>query len=82
MTRVGGIENAWHIFVYCPYAFDCWREAGLLDYVQTVANSVDSLSPWLFQIFAGASEFNRGKIAMVLWGLWRHRNDKRWNNIE
>ncbi|XP_073308286.1 uncharacterized protein [Primulina huaijiensis] len=36
---------------------------------------------WLFQILSKAPESAVDKIAMVLWGIWRARNEKLWNRI-
>lgn len=54
------------------YAMDCWKEAGVFNHVQSVANSVESFSPWLFQVVMGANEMDKE--------IWRHHNKKRWNN--
>lgn len=58
---VVGIENAWHVFIHCPYALECWREAGIYDFVQSVADTVESFSQWLFKVLANASYLTKGK---------------------
>lgn len=60
---------------------ECWREAGLCNLVHYVEISLDSFAGWLFKFFQVATALQRGKTAMILWGIWRRRNNLAWNGV-
>ncbi|XP_075483817.1 uncharacterized protein LOC142523975 [Primulina tabacum] len=49
--------------------------------VLSLSNEAEGFVQWLFQILSKAPETAMDKIAMVLWGIWRARNEKLWNRI-
>ncbi|XVF52170.1 hypothetical protein PTKIN_Ptkin04bG0243400 [Pterospermum kingtungense] len=48
--------------------------------VTDTANRSDSFPELCFRLLAKLSAMDSAKFVMTLWGIWRFRNDKPWNN--
>ena len=70
------METDSHIFLSCPFAKSCWR---LID-LHSFADSNSSVFEW-FYVLVQRVQLDKVLVAsMVLWGLWRHRNEVCWQN--
>ena len=70
------METDFHVFISCPFSLSCWH---LLD-LQHLVNHGSSVFGW-FSNLVHSVLLEKVLIAgMVLWGLWRNRNDFCWNN--
>ncbi|XVE65706.1 hypothetical protein DITRI_Ditri08aG0021300 [Diplodiscus trichospermus] len=76
----GELENSWHSFINCSYAQQCWNLSGLSQRVNSVADDSEGMIEWLFKVMRSVSEDERCCIAVILWGIWRERNQRCWNN--
>ena len=38
-----GLENAWHIFIYCPFAISSWSKLNVRALIASMANTSESL---------------------------------------
>ncbi|XVF52726.1 hypothetical protein PTKIN_Ptkin05aG0041600 [Pterospermum kingtungense] len=74
------VENSWHLFVGCSYALNCWKHVHLEQTVLSCAESVDGFVEFMHKALATWSEVDLGKLAMVIWSIWRQRNCKLWKN--
>lgn len=74
------LESTWHIFVSCSYAKQCWVEANVTCIVDQNANDADGFTDWLFKVLQTGNKMELGKLAAVLWEIWRQRNNKLWTN--
>ncbi|XP_073015284.1 uncharacterized protein [Primulina eburnea] len=59
----------------------CWEELGIWNLVVSKSNEVEGFIQWLFKMFQQVDVESLENIAMVLWGIWRARNEKIWNRI-
>ncbi|XVE70735.1 hypothetical protein DITRI_Ditri10aG0094800 [Diplodiscus trichospermus] len=76
----GEIENSWHTFVNRPFARQCWRLSRLSHIVNTAADNSDGFVDWLFKVLHAVKDRELCSFAMTLWGIWRERNERLWNN--
>lgn len=68
------IEHMVHLFYDCSFAVGCWNHIGLMyDWSQT-----EFAPEWLIQKLSTATNEEKVKICVVLWGIWRWRNKKVW----
>lgn len=65
-----------HLEAACHFAKAVWNQVGLL----LPAFSDETFGGWLDRIFGTLSDDRRTKVAMVLWALWKTRNDLVWKN--
>lgn len=70
------IENSLHIFINCSHAQGCWTETGLNNVVNNFASKSHDFASWFFQVLAHADVWEMGRIAVILWQIWRSRNEK------
>ncbi|XVF64157.1 hypothetical protein PTKIN_Ptkin09bG0145200 [Pterospermum kingtungense] len=75
-----GLEQPWHVFITCSFAQDCWRVANLSVAVESCMDEVDSFHEWFFKMLATLQGFNVSKFVMVLWAIWKQRNEQLWSN--
>lgn len=69
------LENAWHLFVVYSYT-GTYVEGNLDFYLRLILLSVELMV--LLNVFSRFSDV--GKFSLVLWSIWRSRNDKVWND--
>jgi len=71
-------ENDWHVFIGCEEAKRVWREAWLWDKINNNSATANSLTECVFSLFCSCYEQVCSDIAIMLWYIWRRRNNKVW----
>jgi len=71
------IENAFHMFATCQVNEGCWEK---LNHKQRVDDFVLEVDSPIFKLLQGLRDQQRRRVAMLLWSIWRRRNEKLWNN--
>ncbi|KAK6164785.1 hypothetical protein DH2020_001649 [Rehmannia glutinosa] len=74
------LENNWHIFVACPFALCCWERAELFDLTQKFSGDIESFNQWFFDILSKVRVEVAAKFSIILWSIWRQRNEEFWNH--
>ncbi|XP_058775913.1 uncharacterized protein LOC131650213 [Vicia villosa] len=73
-------EDDWHVFVGCSETFSCWQSAGLNDIISPRLHSFQDLKSFIFDICLKDDRYTVGRVAVMLEGLWKNRNDFVWHN--
>ncbi|CAN1757082.1 Putative ribonuclease H protein At1g65750 [Linum perenne] len=73
-------EDYNHLFFDCPYATDCWEQAGLLIWINTIRTGTPRSDGRLQVILQAAQADSRDKAGIVLWGIWKERNRRVWRS--
>ncbi|XVF73428.1 hypothetical protein PTKIN_Ptkin12aG0201100 [Pterospermum kingtungense] len=76
------LENSWNLFIDCTFAQSCWQHIGLADKVNGLTSTADSFMEWLFAAIGALQDPVVGKIVMIIWSIWRERNERFWKNIQ
>ena len=71
-----GTEHYWHLFYDCPYSSSCWTAAN----VDKPTLTTDEFLVWLLKLIDVLDPDVMCSIAMILWCVWRQRNQKLWEN--
>ena len=69
-------EHYWHLFYNCPYSSSCWTVANVVKPTLTT----DEFPVWLLKLIDDLDPVVMCLIAMILWCVWRQRNQKLWEN--
>lgn len=75
-----GMENNWHLFISCRFAQDCWHESKLYDMIESSSLNAESFTELFFMLLSKLKGFEQTKFGMILWNIWRQRNDKVWTD--
>ncbi|CAN1173790.1 Putative ribonuclease H protein At1g65750 [Linum perenne] len=75
-----GSEDYNHLFYDCPYATDCWEQAGLLLWISAIRTGTPHSDGRLQMILQAAQADSRDKAGIVLWGIWKERNRQVWRS--
>lgn len=60
---------------------ECWHELKLSQIVINCAVNVDCFVDWVFKMLVVLDEGVVYRFRMVLWCIWRQRNNKLWNDV-
>ncbi|CAN1261991.1 Putative ribonuclease H protein At1g65750 [Linum perenne] len=71
-----------HLFVECPWVKDCWRITNMQWIVEAGIDTHHSIRDWLLGIIQANPMEVVQKVVMLMWAIWRERNDRVWNNKE
>ncbi|GAU43908.1 hypothetical protein TSUD_88810 [Trifolium subterraneum] len=74
------IEDEIHIFFRCAVARDSWCATGLSSVLHNDAYQQSNAMDRIFVVCSNESSAIVGRVAMLLWCIWRNRNDKLWND--
>ncbi|CAN0915917.1 Putative ribonuclease H protein At1g65750, partial [Linum grandiflorum] len=74
-------ESLEHLLFECPVALDCWKQAGLWQWMVDTRTQTQDIRAWIFHILQTGAEFNIQRAAMVVWAVWRERNERIWNFV-
>ncbi|KAM7491307.1 hypothetical protein LguiA_034228 [Lonicera macranthoides] len=69
------MEDASHAFILCPAAKRVWASSSVGDRLF----GFSSLIQWLSDLQSSSSTEDFFIVAMILWALWKRRNDVVWN---
>ncbi|XP_057809101.1 uncharacterized protein LOC131023575 [Salvia miltiorrhiza] len=72
-------KNLWHVFLFCPFAEDCWRASHLQAFISNIISGSDSFVMALFLIIGSSNEDVKTKVCMLFWQIWKERNAVVWN---
>uniref|UniRef100_A0A803PWI0 Uncharacterized protein n=1 Tax=Cannabis sativa TaxID=3483 RepID=A0A803PWI0_CANSA len=70
-------EIALHVLVRCNFAQDCWRQTS----VPVVAPAAMTFTSWFEEGMDQWSDAKCVEAAMILWSVWKLRNDVVWSSI-
>ena len=71
-----GHEHYWHLFYDCTYLSSCWAATNVVKPTLTT----DEFPVWLLKLIDALDLDVMCSIAMILWCVWRQRNQKLWEN--
>ncbi|GAU22779.1 hypothetical protein TSUD_142180 [Trifolium subterraneum] len=74
------IEDELHIFFRCAVARDSWSAAGLSSVLHNAMYQQTNVMDRIFAICSNESSDTVGRVAILLWCIWKNRNDKLWND--
>ncbi|GAU43270.1 hypothetical protein TSUD_36200 [Trifolium subterraneum] len=74
------IEDELHIFFRCAVAQDSWSAAGLSSVLHNATYQQTNAMDRIFAICSNESSDTVGRVAILLWCIWKNRNDKLWND--
>ena len=69
-------ETLVRCFLKCPYMISCWNCIQL----EIPVSDPTSLGDWFMGILDRRDQEFARKVGSILWGIWRQRNSKLWNN--
>ncbi|CAN1287781.1 Putative ribonuclease H protein At1g65750 [Linum perenne] len=72
-------EDTKHLFLTCEVARSCWRVANAEELVTGAVVEDNDWCRWCMETIRTASEDKITCMAAVVWGLWKERNDRVWN---
>ncbi|XVE86623.1 hypothetical protein DITRI_Ditri18aG0048900 [Diplodiscus trichospermus] len=74
------IEDLWHLFYACPFAKACFKEANILNLVDSQAHISNNMAELVFNVWEHGNESDCKKFGVILHGIWKSRNDKIWGS--
>lgn len=74
-------EDAKHLFFECCKSVVCWQQVGLWHTIQQVRLPTSSCADMIFTLLKHLDIPQQQLFAVILWSLWKHRNNKVWNNV-
>lgn len=75
-----GVEEEQHIFFGCQKSRQVWEAAGMLEVVDAAVQMTNNYKETVFQLLKNSDEQRKTTAAMLLWSIWKRRNEKLWNN--
>ncbi|XP_058777167.1 uncharacterized protein LOC131651525 [Vicia villosa] len=73
-------EDDWHVFFGCSEAISSWRAAGLYNVISPRLHSFEDAKSVIIDICCKEDRHVARRVAVMIEGLWRNRNDWLWNN--
>lgn len=70
------LENCCHLFLTCSKSIACWEREGLWDNIDPLIIQFDSFREIFFELCSRVNEDQRAVIWMLIWSLWRSRNNQ------
>lgn len=68
------LENEWHVFIDCDKAKEIWKATNFWHHIQPTLDTTEG--------FNQLQSHEQHQLAVILWIIWRNRNNKIWNNAE
>lgn len=75
------VENEWHLFFECQCAEAVWRASGLWNDIQSMVMEAEGFKASFFKILDLLQEGPRKCFVMMLWCLWKRKNERLWENV-
>ena len=74
-------EDCTHLFFMCDKSKVCWQRNGLLSLLMTVFYIDASFPTNVLAILQHLDQQQKKVFSVTLWSIWKHRNNKVWNNV-
>lgn len=68
--------------IACEKEKEIWQAAGLWILIHLNINSDESYQGILFNLLHNLQPQEKNKLAVILWSIWRNRNQKVWDNVD
>ncbi|KAJ1412101.1 Ribonuclease H superfamily [Sesbania bispinosa] len=75
------LENEWHVFFGCMNSIACWQKAGMWQLLEQPVSVSEGFQETAFFLLSSLQYNMKHKFAMVLWSLWKQRNEKVWEGV-
>jgi ribonuclease HI len=72
-------EDDWHIIFGCECSRIAWQAAGLHDIIAPYIQHSSTAKEFILQLCRRGERSGAGKAAMLIWMLWKNRNNCVWN---
>ncbi|KAJ1416901.1 Ribonuclease H-like superfamily [Sesbania bispinosa] len=76
------LENEWHVFFGCMNSIACWQKAGMWQLLEQPVSVSEGFQETAFFLLSSLQYNMKHKFAMVLWSLWKQRNEKVWEGVQ
>jgi len=77
----GPYKDNSHLFFDCDKSISCWQQSGLWnDILQSIHPSA-SFAENIFSILQQFDNHQKQVFVVTLWSIWKHRNNKVWNDV-
>ncbi|KAJ1404858.1 SPX domain [Sesbania bispinosa] len=76
------LENEWHVFFGCMNSIVCWQKAGMWQLLEQPVSVSEGFQETAFFLLSSLQYNMKHKFAMVLWSLWKQRNEKVWEGVQ
>nr|KYP45089.1 Putative ribonuclease H protein At1g65750 family [Cajanus cajan] len=73
-------ENEWHIFFGCQTAESIWMTFGLWPSTNAYIDNGEDFKDTIFSLISNLHHDIACKVIIILWSIWRNRNDKVWSD--
>lgn len=70
------LEEAWHLFFTCKSNIPCCQQSGLWQYIDPLLETAESFPELFFSDISNLNEHRQENVAMLLWRIWKRRNNK------
>jgi ribonuclease HI len=76
-----GVEDSIHVLFLCPHNMACWQQEGLWNHINAGLNTSNNIAYILLSILHNLNQEQQANFSVLLWSIWKRRNNKVWNNI-
>jgi hypothetical protein len=76
-----GDEDTLYVLFFCHKSIQCWQRVGLWDIVSTCLNTNNSVAENIFVILHRLNKDDQELFSVMVWSLWKRRNNQVWENI-
>ncbi|GAU27143.1 hypothetical protein TSUD_104520 [Trifolium subterraneum] len=73
-------ENDWHLLYDCETSKRAWRSAGIVHIIQPHVQQAITTKECIMKLCRNSDRKEAGKAAMLIWMLWKNRNNCVWNH--
>ncbi|CAN1289831.1 hypothetical protein LINPERPRIM_LOCUS20465 [Linum perenne] len=73
-------ETIEHMMFSCVVMQDCWRAAGMQQWVSDFSLTMGAFADVMFSILESGAEERIQGMVMTLWALWKERNERVWSS--
>ncbi|KAK2355577.1 hypothetical protein QL285_092977 [Trifolium repens] len=76
-----GDEDIMHVLFVCPRSVQCWQRTGLWTHINACLAANNNAKETLFSILQSLNHEQMEFFCVMVWSIWKRRNNKVWNNI-
>ena len=74
-------EDSTHMFFMCSKSMLCWQRIGLWSPLMGAFDTNANFPTNVFAILQHLDQQQKQVFGVTLWSIWKHRNNKVWNNV-